>query len=278
MLNPSRLYTFLHPSKRFSFTFFEAQKFIYDMFTVHPLPAASLNYFREVLLSSHCLIHFLKPGENIGVYIDSDEPYFRLKIETGFSGKSRSLLLPEVFDDFPKKVNGLCRIIKFNPHQQTPYSSIIKLENDSYETMINQIFKSSYQMDSTVKVSDIADQSLMICRLPSNEYNKPDELEKSSNDLMLEHEEFIKNLFNSSFNEIQNIVPFFENLGFEYLNSKQIEFYCPCNKEQFISSLTKLTANHFEDLFKNEDSIEVKCDYCKTFYNITKDDFLNEIN
>ena len=50
------------------------------------------------------MVNFLKPGESLGFYIDSEEPYFRFKIELSNTGTFRTLLLPEEFENFPDKI------------------------------------------------------------------------------------------------------------------------------------------------------------------------------
>jgi integrase len=117
------------------------------------------------------MITFLKPGESLGVYIDSEEPYFRFKIETNYTGSMRTLLLPEEFSAFPEKLTGKARISKIFPNT-TPYTSIINMDNDDASEVVNNILKESYQTKSKVITSDSLDQSIMFTKLPRVEIKK----------------------------------------------------------------------------------------------------------
>ena len=44
-------------------------------------------------------------GEQIGFYLDSEDPKFQFKIETSHQGDTRCLLLPENFQQFPEAIH-----------------------------------------------------------------------------------------------------------------------------------------------------------------------------
>src|SRR5437762_2587208 len=121
MLPVSRLYSFLDHKNGFNIHFLEGQKLIEDLVLTHPLQGSGFAYFRDSILGILPIIFFLKPGESLGIYIDSEDPYFRLKIETGSTGHTRTLLLPEEFNLFPMKITGKVRVTKIFPNQKAPY-------------------------------------------------------------------------------------------------------------------------------------------------------------
>ena len=84
----------------------EGQKLIHDLALIRPLQEGGFQYFRDVILSIELMTTLLKRGEQLGFYIDAEEPYFRLKIETNFAGYMRGMLYPDDFRIFPKAVTG----------------------------------------------------------------------------------------------------------------------------------------------------------------------------
>ena len=82
----------------------------------------------------------------------------------------------------------------------------------------------------------------------------------------------IEKIFAMALNEKQEIVTSFEEMGLIFLNSKEVIFKCSCNRERMLSGIRSLinTGSTVESLFEDKDSIELKCDYCKTSYLITK--------
>ena len=67
-----------------------------------------------------------------------------------------------------------------------------------------------------------------------------------------------------------SIIEFFTNKGLTYLGSKEVKFYCPCSKERMAANMATLSENDLKDVFKEKESIEVRCDYCNTIYDINQ--------
>jgi molecular chaperone Hsp33 len=166
MLEASRLYSFLDHKSGFNIHFLEGQKIIHDLVLLHSMKQSGFAYFRDTFLGLLPIIFFLKPGESLGIYIDSEDPYFRLKIETNSAGHTRTLLLPEEFNLFPMKITGNIRITKIFSNNKSPYTSMLELKAVDTREVINQVLCESYQTNSEVIVGDISDQSVMVTKLP----------------------------------------------------------------------------------------------------------------
>jgi molecular chaperone Hsp33 len=273
MLKPSRLYSFLDNGRGFSLYFLEGQKLISDIALLHNLRGRGFHFLRDSLLSSVQLINYLKIGESLGFYIDSDEPYFRFKIEASFTGKMRTLLLPAEFNEFPEILNGKIRTVKMFTDSSSPYTSITEAKNLKTKYMINNVIDQSYQIKAKNIISDESDQSILISKLPPlNSKKVIQESSLSVDEYILNIQKSVNEIFSNALNDVETIVNSFETLGLSYLTSKEISLDCPCSKEQMVSNLYKLTQGDIDSLFEEEESVEVKCDYCKTFYDISKKD------
>ena len=274
MLNESRIYTFIDQKHGFSLSFLEGQKLMADLVTIHNLNTHALNYYRQTVLTSVQMINFLKAGENLGFYIDSEHPYFRFKIELNYTGKVRTLLLPEEFSEFPERVTGVCRVSKVFSHNKAPYTSVSQVNNEISSNVINIVLKESYQTNSEIITSEEVDQTLMITKLPPIDIKKEVIDDISLKEYILQNKMLFQKIFSNQFNSIEPIVELLEGAGFEYLSSKQVEFFCPCSKERMIQNITTLAKADIDEVFAEENAIEVRCDYCNTLYKITKEEFL----
>ena len=279
MLPESRLYSFIDNKNGFSVHFLEGQKLIHDLAMIHNLKGKGFAYFRDSILTSQHMITFLKPSEGFGFFIDSDEPYFRLKLEFNFSGKMRTLLSPEDFNLFPEKISGVCRIAKLFPNNPQPYNSIIQLDGIGLDKVVSKVFSDSYQLNSDVKLSDSSDQSVMIMKLPELNVNKELATQSLSlNEYWLTIQKGIKDIFNNSSTLQNDIQKDFESLGLELLHSKEIKFDCNCTQERMLRGIAGLCASTpIDDIFEDDKEIETRCDYCKTNYIITKAQVLEKI-
>lgn len=273
MLAVSRLYSFLDHKSGMNINFLEGQKLIHDLVLLHPKQGSGFSYFRDSFLSIMPIIFFLKPGENLGIYIDSEDPYFRLKIETNSAGHTRTLLLPEEFNLFPAKITGKIRITKTSNHA-TPYTSMLDLKDLETKDVMNQILRESYQTNSEVIVANQSDQSMMITKLPALNVNKQVDEEESRKQYMQKHEMFFQEVFQMASDDIEKIVQKFEDYGLSYLGSRQIDFFCPCSHERMVLNLRSLYAKDIDELFSEKDYVEIKCDYCRKEYNVQKSEII----
>lgn len=278
MLPESRLYSFIDQKEGFTVNFFEGQKLINDLAIIHEVIGGGFQYYRDAILSLQPMISFLKPGEGLGIYLDSDEPYFRLKIEMSDQGQMRTLLLPEDFNQFPKSINGKCRIVKLSPDDQQPYTSIIKLDDIDFHQVVNKILSESYQINSEVFLSQTSDQSLMIMKLPEINVNKV------QTNYVLSIEEYWKKiaektqaLYDLGTTEQKDIQDTFEAEGLVFLGSKEIKFKCTCSRQRMFEGVRSIIwSSGMDAVFApNEPHIETKCDYCKTSYLLTREEFEN---
>lgn len=270
MLATSRLYSFLDHEKGFNINFFEGQKIIHDLVLLHPMQGSGFAYFRDTFLGLLPIITFLKPGESLGLYIDSEDPYFRLKIETNSAGHTRTLLLPEEFNLFPMKISGKARVTKIFNGQKEPYTSMIELREVETKEVINQIFRESYQTASEVVVAELSDQSIMVTKLPSLNVNSNIDDTLTRKDYIKKNSAFFHDVFEMASNDIEKIVKTFEDRGFAYLGSRQVSFFCPCSKDRMVLNLKNLYGSGMDDLFDEKDMVEIKCDYCRKMYHISK--------
>lgn len=281
-LEKSRIYTFLDESKRFSINFFDGQKFIHDVLTIQKMPVQATNFLKDSLLSYPTLLSFTKPGEEFGLYLDSNEPYFLFKFES-FQSKARTLLLPETLTTYPEKIKGICRLQKFQPNNVNPYTSLIEIDNESPSEVYTKILAQSYQVDAALYISPLNNQSIMIYKIPEeggvglvshqnlNTSFNPDQQE--SVHFLDKHKKVFDTLFAKNMNPLLSIVREFEKNKWDYLYSRVIEFSCRCSKANFIDRISTFGIDEIKLMFSDSQTIDITCDYCKTHYQITKDAF-----
>lgn len=278
MLQESRLYSFIDQKNGFTLHFLEGQKLINDLAIIHTTRGGGFNYFRDAILSIQLMIAYLKPGEGLGVYIDSDEPYFRLKVEMSEQGQMRTLLIPEDFNQFPKSITGKCRVVKTMPNEAHPYTSIIDLDDVNFDGVVNKILKESYQFNSSIFLSEESDQSVLLMKLPSINVNSVKvEYPLSIPEYWNTIKDSISVLFEKHADDYAEIERQIESLGLIFLGSREIKFKCHCSRERMVSGIrTLIRSGNIHDVFgDDENEIETKCDYCKTSYLILKNEFTN---
>lgn len=270
-MNISRQYHFICNKHGFSISLIEGDNMMEQVNEIHNIGPHAVEYYKKTILSSMQMVNFLKPGENLGFYIDSEEPYFRFKIELSNTGTFRTLLLPEEFDDFPDKINGKVRLVKiFNARE--PYHTILELNNHEVGGIVNEVIQKSYQTNSKIILSEGTNSSLMITKLPPTNINKKIE---DFDDLTLEqielkYQKLIQAALLIPNADVKTMDDLFQNEGLQYLGSKEVKFHCPCSHERMVENLFTLPEKDRQDIFAENSSLEIRCDYCNTLYNIQK--------
>jgi molecular chaperone Hsp33 len=74
-------------------------------------------------------------------------------------------------------------------------------------------------------------------------------------------------------NSAQDIIKLYlKDIEVKFLEEKQINFNCPCNKERLEKIMISLGKDELEDIINNEGSSEVKCHFCNEHYYFTKEE------
>jgi molecular chaperone Hsp33 len=276
-LPESRLYTFIDEPREFALYFLEGQKLIRDLALLHPVQREGFAYFRDVVLSIQPMIGLIKHGEQLGFYVDSDEPYFRIKIETGHHGATRCMILPEEFQEFPPAMRGLVRILKVFPNNQPPYESVLEIDSLPLGEIVNRVLRDSYQMPCVARVSQDSDQSLLLNRLPRLRGKDASEYSLGAVEERWEQiREPITTIFGKHLSAAEAIGAAFADAGFRLLSSRPVQFQCSCSRERMIQNVHSVYKTEGDSLFDpGKQTLEAKCEYCKTRYEISRADLRN---
>jgi molecular chaperone Hsp33 len=271
LISESRLYTLIDEARDYALYFLEGQQLIQDVALVHPIRGVGFAYFRDVVLSVQPMIAFFKHGEQFGFYIDSAEPYFRLKIETAHHGSTRCMLLPEEFQEFPEAMRGLVRVHKLFP-DSPPYESVLKVEGLPLREIVNRVLHDSYQVNCAMMLSDVSDQSALLHQLPPSVGN--DDFEYSPETVRARREQIrssVREIFALALHESEEIATAFAEIGFRVLAHRPMRFRCSCSREGMVENVRSVYRREGDSLFDpGADDLEVVCEYCKSRYRVAR--------
>ena len=269
----SQLYTFVDQRREFALYFLEGQRLIHDLALTHAVRGAGFAYFRDAVLSVQPMIALLKHGEQLGFYIDSAEPFFRLKIETAQQGATRCALMPEAFQEFPRALRGLVRVLKLFPNNRPPYQSVIDVDDLPLAGIVNRVLRDSYQVHAAIEVSQPSDQSLMLLRLPAL---AGDDWAYSGAAVERRREEIaggVQEIFARGLHEANEIEAAFAGLGFHALGRRGTRFVCACSRERMVRNVKLACGETYPELFEpDQEALEIVCEYCKSRYHVTRED------
>jgi len=273
-LPESRLHTFVDGARAFTLHFLEGQRLIRDLALLHGVQGPGFAYFRDVVLSVQPMIAYLKRGEQLGFYIDSERPWFRLKIEASWHGDTRCTIVPDRFREFPEEMHGIVRVQKLFPHNRVPYTSVLRIDGLPLRAIVNRVLDESYQVHSAVVVSDTSDQSVLLHRLPSAKPGEdPDDADE---DVRRRREQIagaLDAIFSRGLQDTGRVAEAFTEIGFEPLADRVIRFHCNCSRDRMLRNLALVARDDLSVLFDpGQRTLEVTCEYCKSRYEVRRDE------
>jgi molecular chaperone Hsp33 len=273
MLRTSKLISFLDQENNFQVRFLEGQKLINDLALMHDVKNHGFEFFRNLILTNVHLISTLKQGEGFGLFIDSNDPYFRFKLECSENGNIRTLLFPEDINILPENINGELRFSKLFPGRVSPYTSIISLDNESTKTITNIFLKESHQLKAQIFLTELSDQSIYIAKLPKRN-ERSDDLSVAK--YWESKKVFFEDLFKIGTTDSAEIITAFKKQKLTHLQNKEIKFSCPCSQQKMIEGIWSLIKTEsIDQVFLDKEELDIRCDYCKTNYVIHKNHFKN---
>ena len=272
-LKESKVYNFLDEQNNFSIRFLEGQKIIRDLALIHDVKNKGFVCFRDLTLTTLHLCSYLKHNESLGIFVDGENPKLRYKVEIHESGTFRTLLLPETFDQLPESLNGIVRLVKMLPNNPKPYSSFIDLNHHAPQNVANALLEKSYQVQSQIFLGQHSDQSLLISKLPMPGSDKKAGKEDVSLERYLKEQMMaFREILDMALMDDADIMNQFQKRNLTFLHSKEMKFHCPCSQEQMESGVASLClTENLDQVFENDQTLETRCDYCKTYYYVEKE-------
>jgi molecular chaperone Hsp33 len=64
-------------------------------------------------------------------------------------------------------------------------------------------------------------------------------------------------------------------LPVDVLESKEVLYYCPCNKDRVLDTIVTLGKEDMQDIACRGETVEVECQFCKTEYTISQEEILS---
>src|SRR5690606_11872403 len=109
--------------------------------------------------------------------------------------------------------------------------------------------------------------SVLVSKLPEHDFSQ-NEADFSPKEYLFKFRNFIEKVFQEYPSDEKRIIELFEKEGLQYLGRKKIQFHCGCSHEKTVENFSRLPDEDIDSLFEDDESLEVKCDYCQNTYRI----------
>ena len=120
----------------------------------------------------------------------------------------------------------------------------------------------------------------MLPKLPPSNVNK--KIEDFDDLTIQEIEEKFNDLIQAALlipnADVKTMEELFSTKELSYIGSKEVRFDCPCSKERMVENLFTLPEKDRNEIFIDKETIETRCDYCNTIYEIHREEILKALH
>lgn len=240
----------------------------------------------RALSSASMVASFLKGEERVKIELMGNGPIAQVYAEALSLGETRGYV--SFKKDIDSKVTieklsdaigvGVIRVTRVLYNKSEPIVSVVPLQKGDVSTDLAHYYVQSEQIPTAVILDTTFEDNGLI---------------KDSGGLMIQampghdEDELIK-IF-ESLKEVKSVAAFFEEdntpkdmmkdiLPFEFdvVKSTQVDFFCRCSKDNFLSKLKTLTVDEIKSMY-SEGQDELVCHYCNEKYKIEEEDFMKLI-
>lgn len=244
-----------------------------------PLPTLAVGraMVGALLMASH-----LKEKQQVGIYVRGDGPMGRVYAEASFEGHVRgytphTYFEPEQYQPGLKLKEyigqGTLSVTRHMPFQKQPHHGMVELISSEIGEDISHYLIQSHQIRSVISLGVYLDTygkvqsagGVLVEVMPGVEEEVVQILEKNAQALKTSiSKEILNGVAATEF-----VKPFLQGIPFTELDHDfPISYSCPCTEARVIQALETLGEEELDDMIKNKEVAEVRCQVCGRPYEI----------
>ncbi len=260
--------------------FFHGTRFVNQMRVQHNLGILESLALGHASLCAALLIPMMKGHDRITFRCDTDGDFAGFSVEAFSEGFVRGYLLQDSI--IPKKElsswnlkplfgEGKITVVRFPEGAKEPITGITKIKHKNIALDLSEYFLQSeqtvtgfntgIQFDSEGRI--IGAGGMYIQVMPNANEEILTQAEQAFSAMPS-----IGKWFCEGGDTEDVIFGLFRKCNPQVLLERDIRFDCPCTKENFAQKINLLSKEDKEELYKNTDKIEVKCQNCGSVYKI----------
>lgn len=242
----------------------------------HNYPEAVANIIGELLIATSLLTATLKFKGKIAVQIQGDGPLSMAVINANQDLQVRGTARYEGNTEglsFLELIGKGTLMLTISPEDGEPYQGIVALEKESLAACLEDYFIQSEQLATKISLfansqtSPVQAAGLLIQTLPASSESHEEDFAhvcalagtiKAKEIYTLKNEDLLFRLYHQEKVRLFKLQP--------------ISFKCGCSQERCLSSLATLAPGEITEILEEQESIDMRCEYCATTYSFREQD------
>jgi len=282
-----RLYSFIMADETIRCSVVHGTRMVNEMRWNHQLGILETLVLGHAYLAAALMSANLKGGDRIGLQIECSGPIKGLSVEANAFGEVRGYLyqvpIPiekplESFDLTPFYGAGFISVIKFPEDAKHPFTGKVMMEYGRLAKDLALYYLKSEQIPTAISLSVSFDKqgevtgagAMLLQALPGAGESILAELEEKMPALAsmgeaVNQEEFPQDWIQESFGDYRP----------RLLNQRGVEFMCHCSRERIRTMIAMLKREDLAEMIANGPfPVEIRCHYCNTVFDFSRQDLL----
>lgn len=277
-------------SKNARFFVVDSKDIVQEALELHKATPKAMEAFGKLLTAGVMMGATLKGDDLLTLRTDTDGPLNHMVVTTDAKGGIKGYMSNPAADlksngTSPIMGKGILRVIK-DMGLKEPYIGMADIKGDIAQDLAYYYYTSeqtpsvialgvSLNKDMTVRAAG----GYMIQLLPGAEDSFIDALEekiKAVRDVTelfeggMDPERIVKLMYEDMSDESHEKLV--EN--YEILDEHEVKYACNCERDKFFKGLITLGKDQLTEIFKEEETLEVECHFCKKKYAFKENEFL----
>ncbi len=248
----------------------------------HNLKSIPAVFLAKTLAAASMAASFQKGEERVVIEFEGNGYISKIFAEAMQLGEIRGYVdlknnSDENINKFDDILNiGLLKVSRILYNRSEPIQGIVPIQKGDIATDLAYYYNQSEQILTAVILDSSIDENglilesggLMLQAMPNYDENTLIEVFEKISSIKPINEYFSQGL--NPKQVLNEVLPF----EFDIINSTQVDFFCRCSKENFVSKLLTLGINEIKEM-QTSNQNELICRYCNKHYYLNENDFLS---
>jgi molecular chaperone Hsp33 len=226
-----------------------------------------------ILLASH------QKDDRVSLLFEGNGPIGKIFVESSYDGKTKAYVVNPMVDrplvngkfDVTGAVGiGLLHVTHISKHQKSPYRGTVIIKTGEIGSDIAFYLEQSHQIPSIVALGISVDKNGLVNRaggvlvelMPGHTEDTINELEKN-----VAKARSVSDMLAANLSAEQLVKEYLGNIEVVSIpHDHTLSYSCTCSEDKVKNSLILLGKDEVEDILKDAEPIEIRCDFCGRKY------------
>mmetsp|Transcript_61624 Transcript_61624/g.70835 ORF Transcript_61624/g.70835 Transcript_61624/m.70835 type:complete len:422 (+) Transcript_61624:72-1337(+) len=267
-----------------------ARNIINDLMIMHTMTAVPADALGRTIISVLLMSNGMQPEQTCEITLNANGPLRGVFAMSDGKGNVRGYVGSPMLGDIELSDalgQGMVQVVKNHPDWSNPYNGITSIRHGDIDRDIGAYLAESEQRSCALAAATsmkgilcTAAGGYLIEQLPNATPETMARVEKNLSILVAKDgsEKLPTNLLLNGVTPLEIAETILDGLGMIPLQQISPKFQCQCSSKRLVRALRLLPREEVDEVLKNEEKIEARCEFCAKIYSLGPEEIRKELN